>query len=100
MRRGVRISEPASDELTNAVRWYETRRPGLGAELFDAVDVSIEGIERQPEIGTAAYPDPRTRRVLVARFPYQIVYRLDQNEIMVLAIAHMKRRPGYWKHRS
>ena len=100
MRLGVRISEPASDELTDAVRWYETRRPGLGAELFDAVVESIEGIERQPEIGTAVYPDPQTRRVLVVRFPYQVVYRLDQNEIVVVAIAHLKRRPGYWKHRS
>jgi len=100
VKRGVRISEPASDELTDAVRWYETRRPGLGAELFDAVDARIEDIERQPEIETAAYPDPRTRRVLVARFPYQPVYQLDRNEIVVLAIAHLNRRPGYWEHRS
>ena len=68
--------------------------------MFDAVVDSIEGIERQPEIGTAIYPDPQTRRVLVVRFPYQVVYRLDQNEIVVVAIAHLKRRPGYWKHRS
>lgn len=100
MRRGVRVSEPASDELTDAVRWYETRRPGLGAELFDAVAATIEGIERQPAIGTAAYPDPQTRRVLVTRFPFQVVYRLDQDEILVVAIAHLKRRPGYWKHRT
>jgi plasmid stabilization system protein ParE len=100
VRLGVRISEPASDEFTDAVRWYETRRPGLGAELFDAVVESIESIERQPEIGTAIYPDPQTRRVLVVRFPYQVVYRLDQNEIVVVAIAHLKRRPGFWNHRS
>ena len=100
MNRGVRIIEPASDEFTAAVRWYETRRPGLGAELFDAVVATIELIERQPEIGTAAYPDPQTRRVLVVRFPYQVVYRLDESEIAVVAIAHLKRRPEYWKDRS
>lgn len=100
MRRGVRIIGPASDEVTEAVRWYETRRPGLGSELYDAVTATIEGIERQPKIGTAVYRDPQTRRVLVMRFPYQIVYRLDQNEIVVVAIAHLKRRPRYWKHRS
>ena len=76
MKRGVRISEPASDELTDAVRWYETRHLGLGGELFDAVVASIETIQNQPEIGTAAYPDPQVRRVLVTRFPYQVVYRL------------------------
>ncbi len=100
MKRGVRITEPASEELTDAVRWYETRRPGLGAELFDAVVATIELIERQPEIGTAAFPDPQTKRALIVRFPYQVVYRLDQSEVVVVAIAHLKRRPGYWKHRS
>lgn len=100
MRRGLRVSEPASDELTEAVRWYETRRPGLGAELFDAVVATIDLIERQPEIGTAGYPDPQTRRALVVHFPYQVVYRLDQSEVVVVAVAHLKRRPEYWKHRS
>lgn len=42
MRRGARVSKPASDELTDAVRWYEAQRPGLGAELFDAVTATIE----------------------------------------------------------
>ena len=74
MRRGARISEPAPYEFTDAVRWYEVQRPGLGAELFDAVVATIEGIERQPEIGAAAYPDPQTKRILVERFPYQVVY--------------------------
>ena len=100
MKRTVRVTEPASDELAAAVRWYETRRPGLGVELFDAIVASIELIEQQPEIGTAAFPDPETRRLLVARFPYQIVYLLDQSEVVVVAIAHLKRRPRYWKHRS
>jgi plasmid stabilization system protein ParE len=68
--------------------------------LFDAVVESIASIERQPEIGAALYSDPQTRRVLVVRYPYQVVYRLEENEIVVVAIAHLKRRPGYWKHRS
>lgn len=82
------------------MRWYETQHPGLGAELFDAVVATIAGIERQPEIGAAAYPDPQTKRVLVERFPCQVVYRLGMNEIVVIAIAHLKRHPGYWRHRS
>jgi hypothetical protein len=57
--RGVRIAGLASEEFTEAVRWYETRRPGLGAELYDAVNATIEGIERQPEIGATAYEDPK-----------------------------------------
>ncbi len=99
-KRGLRIAGPASEEFIDAVRWYETRRPGLGADLYDAVNATIEGIERQPEIGAADYADPKSRRVLVARFPYHVVYRLEHDEIVILAIAHMKRRPGFWKHRS
>ena len=98
--RGVRIAGPATKEFTEAVRWYETRRPSLGAELYDAVTATIDGIERQPEIGATAYVDPKSRRVPVARFPYHVVYRLENDEIVILAIAHMKRRPGFWKHRS
>jgi len=98
--RGVRIAAAATEEFTEAVRWYETRRPGLGAELYDAVNATIDGIERQPEIGATAYVDPKSRRMPVDRFPYHVVYRIENDEIAILAIAHMKRRPGFWKHRS
>jgi toxin ParE1/3/4 len=98
--RSVRIAGPAAEEFTEAVRWYEARRPHLGAELYDAVNATIEGIERQPEIGATAYEGPKSRRVSVARFPYHVVYRLEEDAIVILAIAHMKRRPGFWKHRS
>ena len=98
--RGVRIAAAATEEFTEAVRWYETRRPGLGAELYDAVNATIDGIERQPEIGATVYVDPKSRRVPVVRFPYHVVYRVENDETVILAIAHMKRRPGFWKHRS
>ena len=67
--RGVRIAAAATEEFTEAVRWYETRRPGLGAELYDAVNATIDGIERQPEIGATAYVDPKSRRMPVVAFP-------------------------------
>jgi plasmid stabilization system protein ParE len=100
VRLRVRLSEPASEELTEAVRWYESRRPGLGAELLEAVTATLELIDGQPEIGAAAYADPETRRALIQRFPYQVVYRPEQHGVVVIALAHLKRRPGYWKHRA
>lgn len=100
MRRTVRTSEPASDELIDAVRWYETRRPGLGGEFFDAVAEMLTLIEARPEIGSVSHHDPQTRRVLVPRFPYQVTYRLSPTEIVIIAIGHLKRRPGYWKSRG
>ena len=100
MNRPVRSSQPASDELAEAVRWYETRRTGLGGEFFDAVVATLTLIETRPEIGTTISTDGQTRRALVARFPYQVVYRLRPTEIVIVAVAHVKRRPGYWKNRS
>jgi plasmid stabilization system protein ParE len=100
VKRPVRSSAPASDELTEAVQWYEVRRTGLGSEFFDAVVASLTFIESNPELGTPISTDGHTRRALVARFPYQVVYRLLSTEVVIVAIAHLKRRPGYWKNRS
>lgn len=83
-----------------AVRWYETRRPGLGGEFFDAVVATLSLIETNPGIGTTLSTDGQTRRTLLARFPYQVVYRLRPTEIVIVAIAHLKRLPEYWKNRS
>jgi toxin ParE1/3/4 len=92
-----RISHPASAEFADAVRWYELKRTGLGAEFFDAVTQAIELVRSRPEIGTAA---GRTRSWLLSRFPYRVIYRVRDEDIYVVAIAHTSRRPGYWKKRG
>jgi len=98
--RSVRSSTPASDEFAAAVHWYEEQRPGLGGEFFRAVTEGTDRIEGHPEIGTPLSPDRLTRRVLVPGFPYQIVYRLSPAEIVIVAVAHLSRRPGYWRSRT
>ena len=100
MRRPIRTIEPASDEFSEAVRWYEARRSGLGGEFFDAVAATLSLIEINPEIGASISADGQTRRALVAKFPYQVVYRLRPTEMVIVAVAHLKRRPGYWTNRS
>jgi toxin ParE1/3/4 len=98
--RPIRTAESASDEFREAVRWYEARRAGLGGEFFDAVAATLSLIETNPAIGTTISADGHTRRALVTKFPYQVVHRLRSSGIVVVAIAHLKRRPGYWKNRS
>ena len=99
MNRVLRNLKEASEELAAAVRWYEEQRPGLGGEFFDAVVDAISFIRAHPEAGTSSR-DRRTRRVLMDRFPYQIVYRLLEDEILIVAFAHLKRRPGFWRNRN
>jgi toxin ParE1/3/4 len=96
----LRTDSRAAAELTEAVRWYESKRRGLGAELMDAVGTTIDRLASSPEAGNPLSPDQKTRRLLVPRFPYQLVYRVRPEEIVVVAFAHLKRRPGYWTHRS
>lgn len=98
MKRALRSIRQASDEFAAAVRWYEERHRGLGAEFFDAVTATMTLIEARPEIGMAT-GSHELRRVLVHRFPYQVVYRLTPAEIVIVAIGHLKRRPGYWRNR-
>lgn len=96
----LQISEPASLELAEAVRWYEERRPRWGARLFDAVNATMALIESHPEIGSPRRGRPAARQLKVRGFPYLVAYRIRPDDVYVVALAHAKRRPGYWRHRS
>jgi plasmid stabilization system protein ParE len=84
--------------LAAAVSWYEERRAGLGAEFLDAVVRALNRIAELPDAGSP-FPDLKARRVFIAGFPYQVVYRIDADGIRVIAFAHLRRRPGFWRHR-
>ena len=99
MSRSVRIIHEASVEFSEAVRWYEERRSGLGAEFFDAVSSTLETIAAGPEFGATLIEGRPECRILVSRFPYQIVYQLTASELLIIAVAHLRRRPEYWKGR-
>jgi plasmid stabilization system protein ParE len=96
----IRVHSDAAAELVEAVRWYDAKRRGLGRELVDEVAGAIDRVARNPEAGSPLSADDKTRGVLVSRFPDQLVHRLRPGEIVVVAVAHMKRRPGYWRGRS
>ena len=97
----VRFSHPASEEFGEAVRWYEKRRPGWGGRLFDSVTHAIERIQEFPGIGAARPERLAIHQFRVLGFPYMIVYRVMEHDIVIVAVAHTSRRPGYWKdHRD
>jgi plasmid stabilization system protein ParE len=98
----VGFEDEAEAEYRAAGRWYEERRVGLGLEFIDAVDAAIDQIARLPHAGTPVRrlpPDLLVRRAPVKRFPYHVVYLEMETTIRVLAIAHERRKPGYWKSR-
>lgn len=98
----VRFSPEVPDELAEAALWYEARRAGLGAEFLSEVEAVLPLIESRPRSfhrleGVA--PTLEVRRALLARFPYALVFLVRPEELRVLAVAHAKRRPGYWLSR-
>ena len=94
------ISEFASLELAEAVRWHEERRPGWGGRLFDAVTSPFTLIESYPEIGSPRRGRFPARQLTVRGFPYIVAYRIRPADVCVVPVAHTSRRPGYWTHRS
>lgn len=102
MNPRVRFEDEADAEYRAAGRWYEERREGLGLEFFDAVDAALDQIVRLPHAGALATRLPAdlpVRRAPVARFPYHVIYVEVKATIRVLAVAHDRRKPGYWKRR-
>jgi toxin ParE1/3/4 len=98
----VRFEDEADAEYRLAGRWYEERREHLGIEFFDAVDAAVDQIVAMPRAGglVPRVPSELTvRRRAVSRFPYHVIYLETPTEIRILAIAHDRRKPGYWHAR-
>ena len=103
MPRPLRIDAEAEEELAEAVTWYEQRQKGLGREFLIAIGEATERIRETPQQAGRVPGVPEhvpVRRMLVRRFPYSVVFLELPAEIRVLAFAHAKRRPGYWRERS
>ena len=102
MNPRVRFEDEADSEYREAGRWYEGHRTGLGLEFFDAVDAAISRIVDLPRVGTRVPrlpADLSVRRHALTRFPYHVVYVETPEHIRILAVAHDRRKPGYWKDR-
>ncbi len=101
--RQVRILRAAVQEAVEAAAWYELQRPGLGREFAGAVQAALDLLESEvwpllPMSGAAGQRN--VMRLMLRRFPYDVVVVERRDDILVLAIAHHSRRPGYWRDRQ
>lgn len=94
----VRFVEPARVEFLEAVAWYSERSEGAGVRFVDAVQEAAALALSYPSAGTTG--PSGTRRWLVRRFPFALVYRAVPDGIVVFAVAHQARAPGYWSPRT
>ena len=96
MRRLVFLDE-AENELLESLDHYDSERPGLGGEFLEEVRALTTRLLEFPESGPVTFRD--VRRAGVRRFPFDIVYRVRPDALIVVAVMHQSRRPGYWKKR-
>jgi len=95
--RSVEFHPEAQDEFISAARLYEDETPGLGLDFINAVRQTYERVLEAPASGPAF--GRRLRRHLVPKFPYGLLYRVEPKRIYIIAVMHLRRRPGYWRSR-
>jgi toxin ParE1/3/4 len=98
----VRPNTDAEGEFQHYIVGYETETAGLGVRLWAEIEAAISLIAEHPSIGQAVPRVPgreKMRRVPLRHFPFLLVYREHPDHLEIVALAHMSRRPRYWRGR-
>ena len=94
----VTFDSESEDEFRAAAAYYEAQRTGLGDDFAAEVEQASQRISLTPQ----AFPlhgSSGVRKCLLRRFPYTIYFLELPDRIWIAAVAHQRRRPGYWSHR-
>jgi toxin ParE1/3/4 len=93
----VRLHLEAENEMIEAAAYYEAQQADLGKRFLAAVQDAINSILINPRL----YPvvDLDVRRCLTKVFPFGVLFRIEPDEIVVVAVMHLARHPDCWKHR-
>lgn len=87
----------AEEEFLAAIDYYEDREVGLGYDFSAEVFAAIQNIVNYPDAWPVIEED--VRRCLVNRFPFSVIYSIEQGGIFILTVMHLRRHPDYWRHR-
>lgn len=93
----LRFGAAAKHELIRAAEFYDQQYRGLGDVFLDEVHQFVGLLVENPRMGRRVRTDRRS--VVLKRFPYRLVYTLDDIGILIIAVAHQRQRPGYWGQR-
>ncbi len=97
MTRSISFLRAAELDLEDASRWYERRSEGLGSAFLQSVQDALDTIERHPRIYPIVHNE--VSRAEVARFPYGIVYIVEDDGILIIGVFHNSREPNQWQSR-
>lgn len=98
MKRNLVVRPEAHKDIKDATRWYERERPGLGRQFVSELDRLFGRILENP--GQFPKVDQEIHRALLHQFPYEIYFRLMQENVRVLAVVHQRRHPDIWRLRT
>lgn len=89
----------AEEEMNASAKYYNRQASGLGLEFLGEIEKSLQLIEKNPE--RWSYVEKNIHKYNTRRFPFSIFYifEKDLDKIIIIAVAHQKRNPGYWKQR-
>jgi plasmid stabilization system protein ParE len=90
----IRFLKTAQSEVDDAFSWYASQTHGLGTQFLDDLDRAVRRIVAFPFANTEI--EEGLRRCLLTKFPYGIIYGIDSETIIVVAVAHLHREPRYW----
>lgn len=93
----VRFLTLAQQEIDEAVVWFNEQVDGKGMDFLDELDRVVRLVKSYPFASTNIERD--IRRCLFARFPYSLIYGVEEQTIVVIAVAHSRRTPRYWMDR-
>ncbi len=93
----IEFHPSAEEEFIEAAQYYEERVPGLGSRFISELEALATLISERPLIGGQI--GEKFRRVVFRRYPFSLIYVVEETAISVVAVAHQQRLPGYWRHR-
>jgi len=96
--RPIRFDPAAQRELSEAAEFYDAEDPGLVDAFLDAVERAFKQIQAFPESSLVSLDSLRMK--ILSAFPFSVIYWVTDDAIVVLAVAHHRRRPGYWRGRE
>lgn len=102
MTKPVRPNREAESEFRHYILGYENENPGLGDRLLAEIQAAISLISDHPSIGEMVVRvrvREKVRRVPLRHFPFLLVYREYPDHLEIVALAHMSRKPRYWRNR-
>jgi hypothetical protein len=92
------VFHPAlSSEIKASYDWYEDKANGLGDDFLSELELGFQAVIEYPD--TWPLFTKRVRRFILSRFPYSILYQIAPDMILVVAVMHNSRKPGYWLNR-